>query len=131
MISSSTISYFFGFWVLAYLLDAGLSTHPCTRQKYLELREKSGVSIQVLQARFFTQKLNPLFERIGEVRWFPWNLWFFVGTAFSAVFMVLSVVILFFLAYNTTMRKPIEQQVITPVVNLFVFFSTLVLDTWC
>ncbi|CDS37444.1 membrane bound transcription factor site 2 [Echinococcus multilocularis] len=115
MISSSTISYFFGFWVLAYLLDAGLSNHPYTRQKYLELRENSGISIQVLQARFFTQKLNPLFKRIGEVRWFPWSLWFFAGTAFSAVFMVLSVVILFFLAYNTTMRKPIEQQVITPV----------------
>uniref|UniRef100_A0A5K3EV92 Membrane-bound transcription factor site-2 protease n=1 Tax=Mesocestoides corti TaxID=53468 RepID=A0A5K3EV92_MESCO len=115
MISSSTISYFFGFWVLAYLVDCGLSSHPCTRQKYLELREKSGVSIQVMQARIFTQRLNPFFQRIGEVDWFPWSVWFCVGTAFSAIFMLLSVVVLSLLAYNTIMRKPIEKQLITPV----------------
>ena len=116
MISSTSISYFLGFWFIVYIIDAGLSFHPFSRQKYLELRERSGISIQVLQARIFTQKLNPFFERVGEANWFPWNVWFFAGTAFSAVFMLLSFVILFFLAYNTIMRKPIEQQVITPVV---------------
>ncbi|KAL7059177.1 hypothetical protein AAHC03_013510 [Spirometra sp. Aus1] len=115
MISGSTLSYFFGFWALAYLIDAGLSVHPFTKQRYLELRGRSGISIQVLQARFFTQKLNPFFQRLGSVDWFPWGLWFSVGTAFSAIFMCLSVVVLSLLAYNTVMRKPIEKQIITPV----------------
>ncbi|VDN38197.1 unnamed protein product [Dibothriocephalus latus] len=115
MISGSTLSYFFGFWALAYLIDAGLSVHPFTKQRYLELRGRSGISIQVLQARFFTQKLNPFFHRLGNVDWFPWGLWFSIGTAFSAIFMCLSVVVLSLLAYNTVMRKPIEKQIITPV----------------
>ncbi len=117
MISSSTLSYFFGFWALAYLVDASLSAHPLTRQKYLGFRERSGISIRILQAKFFTQRLNPFFQRIGEVDWFPWSLWFYIGTAFSAVFMVLSVIVLSLLAYNTIMRKPIEKQLITPVVS--------------
>ncbi|KAM3171611.1 hypothetical protein ACTXT7_016277 [Hymenolepis weldensis] len=115
MLSSVSIAYFVGFWAFAYLMDLGLSTHPYTRQKYVGLRDRAGFSINILQAKFFTQKLNPFFERICEVNWFPWSLWFFAGTAFSAVFMLLSIVVLFFLAYNTILRKPIEKQVITPV----------------
>nr|CUU98922.1 hypothetical transcript [Hymenolepis microstoma] len=102
MLPSSAISYFVGFWAFAYFIDLGL-------------RDRAGFSINILQAKFFTRKLNPFFERICEINWFPWSLWFLVGTAFSAVFMLLSIIVLFFLAYNTILRKPIEKQVITPV----------------
>lgn len=128
MISMSSVSYFLSFWAFVYLIDYGLSSHPCTRHKYQEFRERTGITIHLMQARFFTQKLNPFFERICEVNWFPWSMWFYIGTAFSAVFMLLSIVVLFFLAYNTISRKPIEQQVITPVVVLNLFMLTPALD---
>lgn len=109
------ISYFLGVWASLYLTDLTLRFHPCTKYWYTEFTARLGLSFDVLQARFFTQRLNNIFIYVSRFNCVPWTLWFSCGVIFSALFMVLSILLLSLSAYNTISRKPIETQVLTPV----------------
>ncbi|CAH8565404.1 unnamed protein product [Schistosoma turkestanicum] len=111
----SFVSYFVGVWASVYLIDIALRTHPYTRNRYTEFLSQLGISFNLLQARLFTQRLNNCFHYICRFNCVPWNLWFSCGVIFAAISMVVSVCLLTLLAYNTLMHKPIETQVLIPV----------------
>lgn len=111
----SFVSYFLGVWASVYLVDIALRTHSYTRNWYTEFISQMGISFNLLQARLFTQRLNKSFHYICRFNCMPWNLWFSCGVIFAAISMVVSICLLTLLAYNTLMRKPIETQVLIPV----------------
>lgn len=114
----SFVSYFLGVWASVYLVDIALRTHSYTRNWYTEIISQLGISFNLLQARLFTQRLNNSFHYICRFNCMPWNLWFSCGVIFAAISMVVSICLLTLLAYNTLMRKPIETQVLIPVVSI-------------
>ncbi|CAH8625722.1 unnamed protein product [Heterobilharzia americana] len=115
MTVTSFVSYFLGVWASIYLIDIALRTNPYTRNWYTKFTSHFGISFNLLQARLFTQRLNKFFHYLCRFNFVPWNLWFSCGVIFSSVSMIVSICLLTLLAYNTLMRKPIETQVLTPV----------------
>ncbi|KAH8868670.1 Membrane-bound transcription factor site-2 protease [Schistosoma japonicum] len=115
MTIASFVSYFFGVWASVYIIDIALRTHSYTRNWYTEFISHLGISFDLLQARLFTQRLNNIFHYVCRFNCIPWNLWFSCGVIFSAISMVVSICLLSLLAYNTLMHKPIETQVLIPV----------------
>ncbi|TPP39615.1 S2P endopeptidase [Fasciola gigantica] len=109
------LSYFVGVWASVYLVDVALRAHPYTRQWYHEFTARLGVSFDVLQARIFTHRLNQAFQLICRFEFLPWSAWFSCGVIFSTICMLLSIFLLIMLIYNTITRKPIEGQLLTPV----------------
>ena len=57
--------------------------------------------------------------RLGS--WKPkfMKTWFMCGVCFGLIAMVLSVFLLTIMVVNTIKQKPVEQQVLTPVVSTF------------
>ncbi|KAF7255527.1 hypothetical protein EG68_06923 [Paragonimus skrjabini miyazakii] len=108
-------SYFIGVWASVYLADTTLRTLPFTRQRYHEITARLGISIDILQARFFTQRFNRLFQFLCRFDTLPWTAWFTCGVLFSVVCMSFSVYLFTLLVYNTLMQKPIKGGTLTPV----------------
>ncbi|TGZ63382.1 hypothetical protein CRM22_006956 [Opisthorchis felineus] len=108
-------SYFVGLWASVYLTDTILRSNPYTRQRYYEFTARLGISFDILQARFFTQRLNQLFQVLCRFDFVPWKAWFTCGVVFSTICMVLSIGLLSLLVYNTLTKKSIKGGTLTPV----------------
>jgi hypothetical protein len=92
-------------------------------RQYLHFLDKTGLSVHICQLRWYSPAFNRLFLRIGQ--WKPGFLraWFTVGVFVALVTMLLSVFLLSLLVFNTIKQKPVEQQVLTPVVRIAFFFK--------
>jgi len=84
---------------------------------YLRFLTHTGLSVSIGQIRWYTSCFNRMFVRIGS--WKPnyLKIWFTLGVCFGLVAMLLSVFLLSLLVLNTLGKKPVEQQVLTPVVS--------------
>ena len=118
MINTLALACFLGIWASLYLLDAFLKSNSVTSSYYSSILFKYGFSISILQAKWYTSRFNRLFQRCAQIEWMTWRYWFNFGIIFGFIAMFSSVALLTLLAYNTLMRKPVEQQVLTPVVSL-------------
>ncbi|CAH1798451.1 unnamed protein product [Owenia fusiformis] len=104
-----------GFWASLYLLDVFLKTHVHFSRYYISFLGKSGLSVSILQLRWYTTCFNRLFLRLGQWRPQFLRIWFTAGVVFGLFAMMLSVFLLSLMVYNTLSRQPVEQQVLTPV----------------
>ena len=91
--------------------------HQLISRTYVELLTQTGVSVSIAQLRWYTTCLNRLFVRIGS--WKPNFLktWFTLGVCFGLIAMVMAVFLLTLMVVNTLWQKPVEQQILTPVVS--------------
>ncbi|KAK2146624.1 hypothetical protein LSH36_594g02052 [Paralvinella palmiformis] len=131
MLQTTGVALFIGLWALLYLIDAFLKvingvfiygvitllqqSHAPFDRIYLRFLTHTGLSVSIGQIRWYTSCFNRMFVRIGS--WKPnyLKIWFTLGVCFGLVAMLLSVFLLSLLVLNTLGKKPVEQQVLTPV----------------
>ncbi|KAK7494826.1 hypothetical protein BaRGS_00013953 [Batillaria attramentaria] len=115
MLQTTWIALLLGFWSSLYLLDAFLKSKKSSSRQYLHFLDKTGLSVSICQLRWYSPAFNRCFLRLGQWRPAFLRLWFTAGVFFALVTMLLSVFLLSLLAFNTVRQKPVEQQVLTPV----------------
>ncbi|ELU12697.1 hypothetical protein CAPTEDRAFT_129824 [Capitella teleta] len=115
MLQTTVIALFMGFWASLYLLDAFLKTHQGFSRSYINFLSRTGLSVSIAQLRWYTPYFNRLFVRIGSWKTHFLKVWFTCGVCFGLVAMLVSVFLLSLMVYNTLCQKPIEQQILTPV----------------
>jgi hypothetical protein len=86
---------------------------------YLNLLNRTGLSVLILQVRWYTCAFNRWFFRLAQWRTQFWRYWFSAGIYFGIIAMVGSVVVLVIVIYNSFRQKSMEQQVLTPVVRMY------------
>lgn len=145
MISTTFFALFMGFWAILYLCDVYLKVCKCSpitnykyltnlkifqtnlssQGKYLDFIHKTGLSVYVCQIRWYSTCLNRQFLRFGQWRKNFLKVWFTIGVVISLMFMIISIGLLTLMIINTLRKRPVEQQVLTPVVGFVCRFSLL------
>jgi len=105
------------FWSLVYVLDLTLKAHHITQERYLIWHLNTGISFGLLRIKWFTKSFNRHFQILGNLRWFPWKLWFSIGVIFTFIALVFGVALLCLLVINTVSQRVVEHEVLTPVVS--------------
>lgn len=115
MLQTTWIALILGCWSTLYLLDVFLKSKKSSSRQYLHFLDKTGLSVHICQLRWYSPIFNRIFLRIGQWRPGFLRMWFNVGVLVSLVVMLLSVFLLSLLVFNTIQQKPVDQQVLTPV----------------
>ncbi|KAL8566957.1 hypothetical protein ACOMHN_059757 [Nucella lapillus] len=115
MLQTTWIALLLGCWSILYLLDAFLKSKKSSSRQYRHFLDKTGLSVLICQLRWYTPLFNRCFLRVGQWRPSFLRWWFTCGVFVALVTMLLSVFLLGLLVFNTLRQKPVEQQVLTPV----------------
>ncbi|KAL3881289.1 hypothetical protein ACJMK2_027744 [Sinanodonta woodiana] len=116
MLRTTWIALILGFWSALYLLDAFLKTQRWSSRTYIKFLDRTGFSVSICHFRWYSTTFNRTFVRLAQ--WKPHFLktWFTCGVVFGLIAMLLSMIILSLMVYNTLFnRQAIDQQVLTPV----------------
>ncbi|XP_052239042.1 membrane-bound transcription factor site-2 protease-like isoform X6 [Dreissena polymorpha] len=115
MVQTTWVALILGFWSSLYLLDAFLKTQTLSARKYKAWLDRTGFSVSVCQLRWYSTWMNRTFVRLAQ--WRPQFLrtWFTCGVFFGLVAMLVSVLLLTLMVFNTLIRSTVENQVLTPI----------------
>ncbi len=123
------LCYPFMLWLMPVL---SFQAHRYWQHSYLNFLNRTGLSVSIGQLRCYTTCLNRLFLRLGQIQPNALKLWFNCGVVFGLISMVMSMCLLTLLVFNTLQKKPVEQQVLTPVVCNSTLSSLIVFcDQFC
>ena len=86
-------------------------------RSYIGFLGRTGINVSAGQVRWYTTYMNRLFIRLAQWRPRFWKFWFTFGVLFGLLAMPLSIFLLALLVINTLGRRPVDQQVLTPVVR--------------
>lgn len=115
MLQTTAFALLFGFWAFLYLIDSFLKNHQKFSPSYMHLLNRTGLSVYIIQLRFYTTYFNRFFVRFGSSRTQFLKTWFTLGVMFGMIAMFVSMFLLFMIIVNTLRQQPVEQQVLTPV----------------
>lgn len=127
------------FWSFVYLINTFLIECKFTSALYAKLLSKNGISINILQLKWYTVRCNRLFIKISN--WKPnfFKIWFNLGVIIGLIGQFGSILLLMYTLIDFFRYKPSSEQILVPVViiiyfNIFLLISSNIfkfLATWC
>lgn len=119
------LSVLLGGWSIIYLIHTFLLSYSHTSALYAKLLHKSGVSMNVLQIKWYTVKLNRYFIRIASWKPHFWRSWFNIGVFIGLFGQIISMLLLVYTLIDFFKNKPQSEKVLVPVVCKCVFLVFL------
>ena len=107
----------FIFWSVSYLLNTLLLECSYTSAVYAKLLSKNGLSVNILQIKWYTVRCNRLFMRLSNWRANFWKWWFNAGVLVVVVGQFASIGLLLYTLVDFFRAKPQSEQVLVPVVS--------------
>ena len=108
-----------GGWSIIYLIHTFLISSSYTSGYYAKILFKSGLSMNILQIKWYTVKLNRYFIRIANYRPSFWRSWFNIGVFVGLIGQILSVFLLIYTLFDFFRIKSSnssQEPVLVPVV---------------
>lgn len=124
-------------WLAAYIMHTLLIEYKHTSPIYAKFLSKNGLSVSLFQLKWHTVRCNRLFIRISNMRPKFLRSWFNMGVLVGIIGQILSMVLLTYTLIDFFRAKPVEEQILVPVlpgVNLpkdqsLYYFSALFICT--
>ena len=109
------------FWSFVYLINTFLIECKFTSALYAKLLSKNGISINILQLKWYTVRCNRLFIKISN--WKPnfFKIWFNLGVIIGLVGQFGSILLLMYTLIDFFRYKPSSEQILVPVVIIIYF----------
>ena len=109
------------FWSFVYLINTFLIECKFTSALYAKLLSKNGISINILQLKWYTVRCNRLFIKISN--WKPnfFKIWFNLGVVIGLVGQFGSILLLMYTLVDFFRYKPSSEQILVPVVIIKYF----------
>ena len=120
MVQLSFVSLIVGGWSIIYFIHSFLLSNTYTSGYYAKFLHKSGLSMNVLQIKWCTIKLNRYFIRIANLRPNFWRSWFNIGVVIGLFGQLLSIILLIYTLFDFFRIKKsnsIQEPVLVPVVG--------------
>lgn len=109
------------FWSFVYLINTFLIECKFTSALYAKLLSKNGISINILQLKWYTVRCNRLFIKISN--WKPnfFKIWFNLGVIIGLIGQFGSILLLMYTLIDFFRYKPSSEQILVPVVIIIYF----------
>ena len=114
-------------WSILFFLHTFLLSYSHTSGYYAKILFKSGLSMNILQIKWYTVKLNRYIIRIANYRPSFWRSWFNIGVMVGLVGQIFSIFLLIYTLFDffrIKSSKSIQEPVLVPVVCIEAFFFT-------